>query len=77
MVKVYTSPTCAYCPMVKNYLKRLGIDFIEKDITNPADAADYQDEVGSQGYQTVPAVVLGDQIIVGYQPRALASLRAS
>ena len=62
-VKVYTSNTCPYCTMAKDYLKEKGIEFNEKNVQT--DAAT-RDELISMGYTGVPVLVIGEEEIVGF-----------
>lgn len=62
-VKVYTSNTCPYCAMAKDYLKEKGIEFNEKNVQTDAAA---RDELISMGYTGVPVLVIGEEEIVGF-----------
>lgn len=54
MIIVYTRENCAYCPGVKKYLERLGVEFEERN-GDPADAT-YQLYAQKYGV-SVPLVV--------------------
>ena len=62
-VKVYTSSTCPYCTMAKDYLKEKGIEYNEKNAQTDAAA---RDELISMGYTGVPVLVIGEEEIVGF-----------
>lgn len=62
-VLVYTSNTCPYCTMAKDYLKEKGVEFEEKNVQNDAAA---RDELISMGYTGVPVLVIGEEEIVGF-----------
>lgn len=62
-VKVYTSNTCPYCTMAKDYLKEKGIEYNEKNVQTDAAA---RDELISMGYTGVPVLVIGEEEIVGF-----------
>ncbi|WP_077074248.1 glutaredoxin family protein [Aedoeadaptatus urinae] len=62
-VVVYTSNTCPYCTMAKDYLKEKGVEFEEKNVQNDAAA---RDELISMGYTGVPVLVIGEEEIVGF-----------
>ncbi|MBC7219776.1 MAG: hypothetical protein H5T49_06595, partial [Hadesarchaea archaeon] len=32
VVKIYTTPTCPYCTMAKNFLRENGVEFVEKNV---------------------------------------------
>ena len=64
-VVVYTSNTCPYCTMAKDYLKEKGVEYEEKNVQNDAAA---RDELISMGYTGVPVLVIGEEEIVGFDP---------
>lgn len=73
MIKVlaYTTKTCPHCINAKNYMKASGILFEERDVNdNPMAREEYQ-KLGVQG---VPAFVIGDQVIVGFDRDKIESL---
>ena len=37
MIKVYTTPTCAYCHAIMDWLESKGIEYEEKDATKDPD----------------------------------------
>jgi glutaredoxin 3 len=75
-VTIYTTTTCAYCPMVKNFVKSKGLDYDEVNL-------DQQPERQAEAYElsgalTVPITVVADeasddkQIVIGYNLAKLA-----
>ena len=66
MIKIYTTPTCAYCHALMDWLDSLDVKYKELDATKEEDI------------QTVPVTVIGDERIVGFDrpaiKRALAKL---
>lgn len=67
--KIYTTKTCAYCPMVKKYLDSKGVDFVELDASDPQIG---QEAMRISGALTVPITVINEQIVVGWNPAKLA-----
>jgi glutaredoxin 3 len=70
-VTVYTSDTCGYCHMVKQYLNERNVPFIEKNISTDISA---RRELISQGYMGVPVILVGDETIVGFDKARLDRL---
>ncbi len=61
--------------MVKVYLSRKGLEFIEKNVSED-DAA--RDELLAMGLRSTPVTVIGNENVVGYSPPKLeAALRAA
>ncbi|MDO5036696.1 MAG: glutaredoxin family protein [Tissierellia bacterium] len=70
-VVVYTSSTCPYCTMAKDYLKEKNVDFVEKNVQTDSVA---RDELMAKGYTGVPVIVVDDEEIVGFDRARLESL---
>jgi glutaredoxin-like YruB-family protein len=70
-VTVYTSDTCGYCHMVKEYLKNKNIPYVEKNISNDMNA---RKELISQGYMGVPVILVGDETVIGFDKAKLDQL---
>ncbi len=67
-ITIYSSPTCGFCYMVKDYLKDKGYKFTEKDISTDQEALRFVLE--KVGQAVTPIITIGDKIIVGFdRPR--------
>ncbi len=63
-VTMYSTPTCGYCTQAKNYLRKLGLNVKDIDITrNPRAAEEMTRRTGQQG---VPVIMLKGTTIVGF-----------
>ncbi len=75
-VTVYTTPTCGYCRQAKEFLKRQGVPFVEKNVAADRNAA--IEMVRLSGQQGVPVISLDGQVVVGFdQPRLMQILKNS
>ncbi|MET3617666.1 glutaredoxin-like YruB-family protein [Peptoniphilus olsenii] len=70
-VTVYTSNTCPYCTMAKDYLKDKEINFVEKNVQSDKEA---RDELIAMGYTGVPVICVDDEQIVGFDKNRLDEL---
>ena len=70
MLTVYTTQSCAFCPMVKKYLTIKNLPFQEVDITNDNDTRDRLHR--ATGFMTVPVTTDGSDFVVGFKPGLLA-----
>ncbi len=70
-VKVYSSNTCTYCKMVKEYLNDKGVEFIEMNISTDPEA---RKDLISKGFMGVPVVYVGDEVIQGFDKKRLDEL---
>lgn len=68
-IKVYTTPTCPYCKLVKEYLHEQGNEFSEVDVAGDPSAAN--EMVKLSGQMGVPVIDIDGQIIVGWNKDAL------
>ena len=66
---VYSTPTCPYCKLVKEYFKEKGVAFQDIDVS--ADPAMANEMVKKSGQMGVPVIDLNGQIIVGWNKSAL------
>jgi glutaredoxin-like YruB-family protein len=66
---IYSTPTCGYCRMAKDYLKSKNVPFTEIDVTK--DAAKAQEMIAKSGQMGVPVIDVGGKIIVGFDKRKL------
>lgn len=59
MITIYTTPTCAYCHALMDWLESKGIEYKEVDASGNSDIA------------VVPVTVIGDEKIVGFDRPAI------
>lgn len=64
IVKVYTTQTCPYCTMAKNFLKENGVEFVEKNVA--IDRAAAVEMVEKSGQMGVPVLDINGEIIIGF-----------
>jgi glutaredoxin 3 len=68
-VKIYTTPTCPYCEMAKQYFKSKNIDYEEVDVSSDIEAA--REMIEKTGQMGVPVIEIGDTIIIGFNRAAI------
>lgn len=64
MINIYSTPTCPYCHMVKDYLKGKGIEFNDYNVAE--DQVKAQEMVEKSGQMGVPVVEIDNNVIVGF-----------
>lgn len=72
MVKVYSTPTCPYCKMVKEFLKENNIQFEDVDVSSNQTAA--QEMISKSGQMGVPVLDIKGQIVVGFDKARIKQL---
>ena len=70
-VTVYTSNTCPYCTMAKDYLKDREVAYEEKNVQTDKEA---RQELMAMGYTGVPVICVDDEQIVGFDKARLDEL---
>ncbi len=74
-ITVFTTSTCAYCPMVKRYLDSKGLSY---NVVNLEEHPHMQDEVYKKsGSLTVPITIItkmddSEEVVIGYNLSKLA-----
>jgi glutaredoxin-like YruB-family protein len=70
-VLIFTQPDCPPCFVVKTLLECMGVDFEERDISRDESAVE---ELKSYGSHSTPTVVVGEQVLIGFNPQRLDQL---
>jgi len=72
MITVFTTNTCAYCKMVKQFLSLKGKEFEVVNLDeNPQVRQSLFEKTGAM---TVPITQVGDQYIIGWNRQRLAEM---
>ena len=73
-VTIYTTPTCSYCTMAKNWFKENGIRYTEYNVASNLRKAD--EMVKKSGQMGVPVLDVNGRIIVGFdKPKIESALK--
>jgi len=68
-ITIYSTPTCGYCRMAKEYLKSKNVAFTEVDVS--VDRKQQEEMIAKSGQYGVPVIDVGGKIIVGFDKRKL------
>ena len=71
-VTIYSTPTCHFCHMAKDFFKEKGIDF--EDFNVSSDLEKRKEMVDKSGQMGVPVILIKDQIIVGFNKPKIVEL---
>ena len=72
-VKIYTTPTCHFCNMAKEYFKANSVAYEAIDVASDLEARKAMVEM--TGQMGVPVIVVGDtDVVVGFDQPKIASL---
>jgi len=73
-VTIFSTPTCPYCVRAKDYLSQKGIPYVECNVAADRKAA--RKMVKRSGQLGVPVIMIGDEVIVGFDPAQLDQVLA-
>jgi glutaredoxin-like YruB-family protein len=68
-VKVYSTPTCPWCKVTKNYLESKNVPFEDLDVSKDREAA--MEMIQKSGQRGVPVVDINGNIIVGFDQKSI------
>ena len=68
-VKIYSTPSCVYCNMAKDYFRKNQINFTDYNVAN--DIAKAEEMTRKSGQMGVPVIDINGQIIVGFNRDAV------
>ncbi len=71
-VTIYSTPTCHFCQMSKEFFKENGVNYTEYNVA--ADIEKRQEMIQKSGQMGVPVIMVGDDIVVGFDKEKLSSL---
>ena len=63
-VTIYSTPTCAYCKMAKEYFREKNVAYTEFNVAVDIEKA--QEMIDKSGQMGVPVIDIGGKIIVGF-----------
>lgn len=70
-VTIYSTPTCHFCEMTKNFLKEKGINYTDFNVAS--DLEKRQEMIQKSGQMGVPVIFVGDEMIIGFDQERLVS----
>ncbi len=71
-VIMYTTPTCGYCKLAKEFFKEHNVEVTEKDVTVDLEAREYM--IQKSGQLGVPVIEVGDTMVLGFDKNKLSQL---
>jgi len=70
-VVIYSSNTCGYCTMAKEYFNENNVEYTEKNVSTDLEA---RKELMSKGFMGVPVIYVEDEVIQGFDKAKLDEL---
>lgn len=70
-ITIYSTPTCHFCKMAKDFLAEKNIPFTNFDVS--VDAAKREEMIQMTGQLGVPVIVIDGDIMIGFDREKLAT----
>ncbi len=71
-VEIYSTETCHFCHMAKDWLKEKGVPFTDYNVGT--DMGKRKEMVELTGQMGVPVIKIGDEVVVGFNEGKLKEL---
>lgn len=71
-VTIYTTPSCVYCKMTKDFFAKHNVQYEEKNVATDLEA---RKEMVDKSHQLgVPVIDVGGDIVIGFDQKNLSTL---
>lgn len=70
-VTIYSTPTCHFCQMAKEFFTQNNVSYTEHNVAS--DMEKRQEMIDKSGQMGVPVILIGDEIIVGFDKEKLSA----
>lgn len=72
-VKIFTTPTCVYCKMTKNFFEKNNVAYTEYNVAT--DEAARKEMIEKSGQMGVPVTIIDQKdVVIGFDPQTLSGL---
>ena len=70
-ITMYTTPTCHFCHMTKEFLKKKGIEYTDYNVAEDADKR--KEMIERSGQMGVPVIFVGNEMLIGFDKDKLST----
>lgn len=71
-IEIFSTPTCHFCNLAKEWFKEKGLSYTEYDVA--ADIVKRKEMVEMTGQLGVPVIRIGEDVIIGFNPNKIQSI---
>ena len=71
-VTIYSTPTCHFCHMAKEFFKENNVAYTEYNVASNLEKR--QEMMEKSGQMGVPVIVIGDEITIGFDRPKIAKM---
>jgi len=73
-VIIYSTTWCAFCKTEEQYLQRLGVDYVKKDIEEDKEAYEELMQKSNGAFQGVPVTDIAGDLVLGFDRAKIDTL---
>lgn len=71
-VVIYSTPTCHFCHMAKEFFDEKGIKYVDHNVLT--DLEKRQEMIDKSGQMGVPVITIGGEVIIGFDEARISEL---
>ena len=71
-ITIYSTPTCHFCHMAKNFFKENNVAYTEHNVAS--DLEKRKEMIEKSGQMGVPVIIIGQELVVGFNQPKIAKL---
>lgn len=71
-ITIYTTPSCVYCKMTKEFFKENNVEYEEKNVAEDTSAGEKMVQISGQ--MGVPVIDIDGKIIIGFDKEKLKEI---
>lgn len=71
-VRIFTTETCGYCKMAKEFFQKNNVTYEEHDVGK--DLEKRKEMIDKSGQMGVPVIMIGDDMVVGFNKPRISEL---
>ena len=71
-VEIFSTETCHFCHMAKDWLSAKGIPFVDYNVGS--DVVKRKEMMEMTGQLGVPVIKIGDEVMIGFNPDQMAKI---
>lgn len=71
-VVIYSTPTCHYCNMTKEFLKENNVEYVDYNVAE--DTEKRAEMIEKSGQMGVPVIMIQDEMMIGFNEEKLKEL---
>jgi len=71
-ITIYSTPSCVYCNMAKDFFKSKGLEYTEYNVAS--DLPRRKEMIDKTGQMGVPVIQIDNDVVVGFDESKLGSM---